>query len=110
MNGMQKVSVHWRAYNRSFEKMMSDENQRDMVLDAPAGASLVDVLLLARAAGLPVGSFQSGIYEVQTNEGMYRRADGMKLCKDPTKGLTADEVRKAVFKTWDQLEQEESNA
>lgn len=101
-----RASVHWRAYNRDVEWILSDRNQRDLVVDVADGAELIDVLRAARALGLPKGNHQTAIYEVQVDDGFWRRADSMRLCKDVEAGLTAGERAKATFTSWESIDEE----
>jgi hypothetical protein len=48
------------------------------------------------------GSHRSGVYEIQTNEGIFQHIDSKKM-DNRTSGKRA----KILFKTWKQMEQEE---
>jgi hypothetical protein len=53
----------------------------------------------AREMGVPKGSFQTGIYEIQTDLGIWSRDDQMRLDTD-----TPRKLAKAKFKTWEEME------
>lgn len=72
-------------------------------IEVPETASLVDILSAAYAAGLSKGSQRSGVFEVQTDAGIYQHHNPEFRERSYGK-LDPD---KAVFKTWEQLEQEE---
>lgn len=83
------ADIFHRTYNRVPEK------GRVLVftVEVPAGASLEAILEAGRAAGLPKGGAGSGVFEVQTDEGIWSTA-------------TARVLRpcNATFQTWDQLD------
>ncbi len=96
-----RADCFFRAFNRSVERMLSNENSRCVVVDVPADSDLSTVLAAAKAAGAPVGNQWSGIHEVQTDRGIWSRSDAKKLGGNPTR------IAAASFKTWEQLEAEE---
>jgi hypothetical protein len=67
----------------------------------PATATLVDILAAAYAAGLPKGSQRSGVFEVQTDLGIYTHHNPVFR----ERGYGRLDPDKAIFQTWEQLEQ-----
>lgn len=84
-----RADVFHRTYNRVPEK------GRVLVftVEVEAGASLEAILAAAQAAGLPKGGASSGVFEVQTDEGVWATT-------------TARVLRpcNAVFTTWEALD------
>ena len=64
--------------------------------DAPADATLQQLLAIAYAARMPKGSARAGCFEVQTDAGVWSSPTGGRL-----------NPRTATFKSWDELEAEE---
>lgn len=69
---------------------------------AAPGAHLDELLLAGYNLGFPSGSMRSGVFELQTDEGIWARPDGKKLTRTTRTG------QKAVFKTWEELDHEET--
>ena len=88
------ANVFYRAYNRDNAKMMSAANVRDLTLEIEPAAGLDQILEAAYAAGASKGSSRSGVFEVQTDSGIWDREDGGKLAPG----------RPARFRTWSELE------
>lgn len=95
------VDVFYRTYNSDRAKMLSDANVRSVRVEVAAGAGLAEILEAAWRAGASKGSSRSGIFEVQTEAGIWAQLDGGKI------DLTTGPGRaRAVFRTWDELEAE----
>lgn len=93
---MGHADVFCRTFNRRGAKFA---RTREIVVMYPTGATLAQLIELAREAGASLGGrgrHQGGIFEIQTDEGIWSTADGGKL-----------DVKHGVFKTWEQLEAEE---
>jgi hypothetical protein len=92
----------WRLFNS--RKKWDKWNIATARFNLPINTSLKEGLEIAKKNGMPVGSHQSGCFEVQTDKGIYSRKDKMKIDVS-----TPRRERKVIFKTWDQLEEEEGN-
>jgi hypothetical protein len=68
----------------------------------PDDADVLACVQRALDGGAPVGSSWSGIYEIQTDRGIWTRPDARKFF---TRGrvFTAAEQTQITFTTWDQL-------
>jgi len=97
-----RADCFFRRWNRDPAKRFATRNVRVVTVEVEASASLPEILAAALKRGASKGTHQTGIFEVQTDRGIYDRADGMRL--DVSTPLKAAKVR---FKTWDQLEAEE---
>jgi hypothetical protein len=71
-------------------------------LDLPLNTPLHDALALAHDAGLSLGSFRTGCFEIQTDAGIFAQVNGKRI-ELGTKGRAA----KTTFKTWEQIEADE---
>lgn len=87
--GLMKADVFYRTWNRNRAK----SRVKVTSVDVPANANLADVL---KASGAPSGNRTwSGVFEVQTDAGIWARPDGGPFWKG---GVT--------FRSWDQVEAE----
>jgi hypothetical protein len=91
---MPAVDIFWRTYNRDPARQTRPENVRWIRLELAADLGLPEILTAAIRAGVSKGSSASGIFEVQTDAGIWDRPDGGKL----------DPPRRARFRTWDEAE------
>lgn len=64
-------------------------------VEVEAGATVEEILEAGRAAGLPKGGASSGVFEIQTDEGIWSVETARVL-----------RPNNAVFKTWEQLDAE----
>lgn len=88
--GVMKADVFYRTWNRDRAK----SRVRVVSVEVPADATLDDVIRAARA---PRGTRTwSGVFEVQTDDGVWSRPDEGPLWKGG-----------AVFRSWDQVEEDE---
>lgn len=86
-------------YNRDTARTMSPANVRSIRIQVRDIKNIDDILEAAYRAGAPKGSSRSGIFEVQTDDGIWMRDDGAKF------NLATNTGRAAVrFRTWDELE------
>lgn len=97
------ADIFFRLHHPSLARVLSPQNVRSMRLCFPEGTDIATIVRAALAAGAPIGSSRSGIFEVQTDDGIYAREDGGKLNVD-----TERKVAKIKFQTWDSLEAEEA--
>jgi len=88
------IDVFFRRYNRSLERTLSAGNVVVVQLDLPADTGLPDILAAAYRAGASKGSSRSGIFEVQTDIGIWSREDGGKI----------DPPTRARFSSWSALD------
>lgn len=88
------IDVFFRRYNRDLARTLAPENVRVVQIDLPDEAPLADILAAAYRAGASKGSSRSGIFEVQTEAGIWAHPGGGKI----------DPPARACFQTWDELE------
>jgi len=90
-----RVDIFHRTYSKT-----GNGRVLEFSIEVPKGATIDQILAAAFAQGVPKGGSSSGIFEIQTDEGIW------------SIGSTAKVLRpgNAVFKTWDQLEEEERKA
>ena len=80
------------------------ENQcKVYIFDLPEDMELADALEHAYEAGMPRGSARAGCVEIQTDRGIYSHVNDKRIDVS-----TPRRAKNVVFKTWEQLEQEES--
>lgn len=94
------ADVFFRLYHRELARTLSPENVRSIRILVPVDATIADIIHAAHEAGASVGSSRSGIFEVQTDTGIWSRADGGKLEVDTERKLS-----KIVFRSWEALEE-----
>lgn len=95
--GLNRWDFHFRAFNRNTARMMSDEGLRYCTLIFPAGTELADALAQAlELRAIPRGKVIT-CHEIQTDDGIWRRADGRPFAFQP---------EKARFTTWAELDAE----
>lgn len=96
-----KADIFYRTWNRDTEKMASQASVRSVRIEVPEDADLDAIAKLAYAAGASVGAKgQSGIFEIQTDRGIWARPDGKPLLPG------GKPHRHTSFKSWDELEKE----
>ena len=93
-----RADCFFRLYNRDRARVLSSRNQRYVTVHVADGAELGEILAAARSAGAPVGNTLTGVYEVQTDRGIYDRPDARKLDGTPRR------LAAARFRTWADLE------
>lgn len=98
-----KIDVFFRTYNKDKAKMLSESNKRELKTEiADADAGDIDKLLAAAwKAGAGKGNSHSGVYEIQTDHGVWDSIDGRKINVDTDTGRT-----RIRFRTWAELETE----
>jgi hypothetical protein len=100
VKAVQMVTVSGRTYNRVPERSRTV----DVTFEAPANAPLLTILELAYKAGAPKGARTAfGVFQVQTDAGMWDTAAGTKLMTVSHSSLSPA-VR---FRTWDEVEASE---
>lgn len=70
--------------------------------ELPADTTLADALKYAHANGMPRGSARGGCFEVQNDLGIHWHRDYQRIDLS-----TPKRAANVIFKTWEQLEQEE---
>lgn len=92
------MRVDWfhRPDGKSFSKATTPAKVFEVTV--PAGTSLPTILATGYGQGIPKGSGRGGCFELQTDEGIWSSPTNSRL--NPST---------AIFKTWEQLEQEEAN-
>lgn len=99
-----RADCFYRRYNRDRARMFSARNVAEVLVEVPVDASLADILAAAYSAARKVpGDRATGIYEVQTDLGIYRSSD--ERCIDLT---TAVGRARVSFRTWEQLDADEA--
>jgi hypothetical protein len=99
-----RADCFYRAYNRDQARMLSERNVRCVSVEVDSAADLGTILAAGYAASghTPFAHRCTGIYEVQTDRGIFSALDERAL--DPRSPRAAARV---VFKSWDELEAEE---
>ncbi len=69
-----------------------------ITMQLPAGTTLAQALEAYYEAGNPKGSHRSGVFEVQTDEGIYEQVDGNRIDLS-----TKRSAAKTIVRTWEQL-------
>lgn len=93
-------------YRETSRRPWAEQVQRPAAVttvEVPATATLVDILEAAKAAGMSTGSQRSGCFEVQTDLGIFSHHNPVFR----ERGYGRLDPHKAVFQTWEQLEQAE---
>lgn len=93
-----RADCHFRLYNRDRARVLSSRNAVCVQVEVPDDATLPAILAAARSAGAPIGNTLTGVYEVQTDRGIFDRPDKMKL------DGSARRLAAARFRTWAELE------
>lgn len=88
-----RVDAFFRTYNRHVER----RRVVCVVFEAREGAELAELLELAHKAGAKGRGSSTGIFELQTDEGIWSREDG--------KPLERRSGKLAAFATWAKLEE-----
>ena len=86
-------------FSRTFNRKAGAGRVVEYGLSVPLGSSLADLLSLAKAAGIPLGGRgrnYGGIFEIQTQAGIWSTVDEGKL-----------DLAHGIFKSWEELEKEE---
>jgi hypothetical protein len=96
------VTAHADIFYRTWNKVPERQRVLHYCIDVPASATLDQIISTARKLGVGRGTHQTGIFEVQTDQGIYSRADGCRLDVS-----TPGRAAKVIFKSWEQLEVEE---
>ena len=96
-----RFDVFYRAEGRRFSR----ENVSYLQVDAPENATVLEVLRIARSAGLPKGSARAGAFEVQGPRGVWTTVKSRKI------DLSTDKrAANLVFATWDAMEEADADA
>ncbi len=91
----------YRAESNRFDPKSRPAYQLRLTL--PDDTDLQNALDAARKAGAPKGSHRTGIFEVQTSRGIFYHEEENRIdLRTPRKAA------KVIFKTWEQLEEEET--
>lgn len=97
---LRTVTAFARTYNRNPERMTVVTAQ----FEAPADAKVEELIELAHECGLSRGDRTlAGVFELQTDDGIWQCADGSKLLMRTGRGLSP----RAQFRSWEQVEAEE---
>lgn len=95
-----KVTAFFRTFNRVPERMRT----KTVEFTAPVGTAIEDLIEMAHAAGASRGArTPSGVFEIQTDEGIWSTPDETKLLTTSNSGLSD----RASFKSWKAMEREE---
>lgn len=87
-------------FRRTFNVVPSRSNVVQYRIRVRRDAGLDDILEAAKRCGIPVGNFNCGVFEVQTDVGIWSNPTG--------KNLRFAKPANRVFKSWEQLEAEEA--
>ena len=106
---MPRIDAFYRTYNKVESKMMSSANVRSVSVEVAADATPAEMIAAALAAGASIGTSRTGIYEIQTDDGIWTRTDKAIRCFERINGEIVVS-KKFAFKSWEQLEAEEEAA
>ncbi|HYM54563.1 MAG TPA: hypothetical protein VES97_04325, partial [Solirubrobacteraceae bacterium] len=96
-----KVTAFFRPFNRVRERM----NVYVVEFVAKVGTAVEDLIEMAHDAGASRGArTPAGVFELQTDEGIWSTPTGSKLLTTSNSGLSP----RATFATWEQLEAAEA--
>jgi len=104
---MTRIDVFNRRENRNFDSKWLNESSAaacftfDAEVDAPMGTfeALEQIIATAHSLGVAKGSRRSGIFEVQTDEGIWRHTNERRI------DTSTERTRRNVeWATWDELE------
>lgn len=100
-----RCDCFFRAWHRDQARMFSDRNVRVVLVEAPADATIDVILGLALDAGASKGNGRTGIFQVQTDIGIWTTIDGRPF-------VTTSPGKRAMIahQTWAELEAEELGA
>ncbi len=103
VDGFYKAYKRVKPYNIYTDSIMVPE-------DAFTGDAAADCEMLCRKLPFGIGTAQTGIFEVQTDAGIYKRKDGQDIRLQRPDCTVSP--RLVCFKTWDEIwaEDEANNA
>ncbi len=87
-----RADVFYKTYNR----VVSRARTLYVVVEVPETATLGEILAAAFAAGCPRGNRGSGVFEIQTDLGIFDTTTARSLTD-----------RNARYRTWDEIDAEE---
>lgn len=98
-----RCTAFFRTFNRDPERM----NTRQVDFTAEPGTPVEELIELAHAAGASPGArSRAGVFEIQTDEGIWSTPDESKLLTMSHSGLSD----RTAFKSWEAMEREERKA
>lgn len=93
----QTVDAFYKTFNRVPEKRRT----LSLRFEAPVGATLAELLATYIAAGGTRGSHETGVFEMQTDAGIWSHRDEKRM-----DASTARRAASCEFKTWEELDAE----
>lgn len=99
---MASYDLFLRAWHRDPVRRLSKENQRHAEVYVKAGSSISEILESAWAAGVSFGASDTGIYEVQGEEGIWKHYRSRRMTQAD---VGTDRI---VFLSWDEMEKMEA--
>lgn len=97
-----RADCFFRTWNRDKAKTMSPANVRIVSVEVEPGEGAEAIIRKAWTAGASKGNGQTGVFEIQTDKGIWSVAEG-----GPLLSQSGNLRRGAQFKSWDALESEE---
>tara|TARA_S200002703_G_scaffold95265_1_gene82280 strand:- start:1913 stop:2242 length:330 start_codon:yes stop_codon:yes gene_type:complete len=97
VDGFYKAYKRVRPYNVYTETIT-------VLADAFSGDAVADCEMLLRLLPFGIGTAQTGVFEIQTDKGIYKRKDGRDIRL--MRGDKTVSPRLVGFKTWEQIESE----
>jgi hypothetical protein len=91
---MMTVDSFFRRWNKNPMKLHATDNSVSVRFEAPTGCALEQLLNLAHKAGASLGTWQTGVYEIQTDEGIWALPNGKAL---------RHKMHAAVFTPWEEV-------
>jgi hypothetical protein len=100
-----RCDAYFRAWNRKPSRIFEPRNVRVVIFEAPEAVSVDELLALARAAGAAKDPGRCGIFQIQTDAGIWTASDGRTI-RTSSPGLRA----RVRFHSWEALEAAELGA
>ena len=97
VDGFYKAYKRVRPYNVYTDSLMVPESKF-------TGNSAADCEMLLRLLPFGIGTAQTGVFEIQTDRGIYKRKDGRDIRL--MRGDKTVSARLVGFKSWEQIESE----
>ena len=97
------MSPSQRKKGLTFDEIWKDRPTLGINVDIPTTITdPIRAIEIARKVGVPRGSNQSGVSEIQNHLGVWKHINDRRIDEKTVKGV------KVTFKTWDELEEEDN--
>lgn len=95
--------MHTETNARPWDVHVAQSAGRELRVEVPDDATVDEILAVAHAAGMPKGSSRSGVFQIQTDNGIFQHADARRRERGYGRITTAT----SIFQTWAELEASE---